>query len=88
MEQKLYLYNTKKNGIMDLATRKYNFIQELINNVDKENILEALEKVLKQKKEEHQELSDEIKQELDSRLTSYHKNPDDVLDWEEVKNDW
>ena len=73
---------------MDLATRKYNFIQELINNVDKENILEALEKVLKQKKEENQELSDEIKQELDNRLASYHKNPDDVLDWEEVKNDW
>jgi len=73
---------------MDLATRKYNFIQELINNVDKENILEALEKVLKQKKEEHQELSDEIKQELDNRLTSYNNNPDDVLDWEEVKNDW
>ena len=73
---------------MDLATRKYNFIQELINNVDKENILEALEKVLNQKKEEHQELSEEIKQELDSRLTSYLNNPDDVLDWEEVKNDW
>jgi len=88
MEQKLYLYNTKKNRTMDLATRKYNFIQELINNVDKENILEALEKVLKQKKEENQELSDEIKQELDSRLASYHNNPDDVLDWEEVKNDW
>lgn len=73
---------------MDLATRKYNFIQEFINNVDKENILEALEKVLKQKKDEHQELSDEIKQELDSRLTSYDNNPDDVLDWEEVKKDW
>ena len=87
MEQKLYLYNSKKNGIMDLTTRKYNFIQELIN-VDKESILDALEKVLKQKKEENQELSDEIKQELDSRLASYHNNPDDVLDWEEVKNDW
>lgn len=73
---------------MDLATRKYNFIQEFINNVDKENILEALEKVLKQKKDEHQELSDEIKQELDSRLTSYDNNPDDVLDWKEVKKDW
>lgn len=72
---------------MDLATRKYRFIQELIN-VDKESVLEILEKVLKQNKEENQELSDEIKQELDSRLASYHNNPDDVLDWEEVKNDW
>lgn len=73
---------------MDLATRKYNFIQEFINNVDAENILDALEKVLKQKKEENQELSDEIKQELDSRLASYYKNPNNVLDWEKVKNDW
>jgi len=72
---------------MDLATRKYSFIQELID-IDKESILDALEKVLKQKKEEAQELSDEIKQELDGRLASYHKNPDDLLDWEAVKNDW
>lgn len=72
---------------MDLATRKYRFIQELIN-VDKESVLETLEKVLKQNKEENQELSDEIKQELDSRLAGYRNNPDDVLDWEEVKNDW
>ena len=72
---------------MDLATRKYHFIQELIN-VDKESVLETLEKILKQNKEENQKLSDEIKQELDSRLASYRNNPDDVLDWEEVKNDW
>ncbi|TZF84870.1 hypothetical protein FW774_07795 [Pedobacter sp. BS3] len=72
---------------MDLATRKYNFIQELID-IDKESILDALEKVLKQKKEESQELSDEIRQELDDRLASYHKNPNDLLDWESVKKDW
>ncbi len=35
---------------MDLATRKYNFIQELINNVNTEHVLEALEKMLEQKK--------------------------------------
>lgn len=72
---------------MDLATRKYHLIQELIN-VDKESVLETLEKVLKKSKEENQELSDEIKQELDNRLVSYQNNPDDVLDWEEIKNDW
>lgn len=72
---------------MDLTTRKYNFIQELIN-IDKESILDALELVLKQKKEEEQELSDEIKRELDERLRSYHDNPNDLLDWEAVKNNW
>lgn len=72
---------------MDLTARKYSLIQELID-VDKESILDALEKVSKQKKEETQEISDEIKQELDARLTSYQKNPNDLLDWETVKNNW
>lgn len=72
---------------MDLATRKYNFIQELIN-IDEESILEALERVLKQEKEEHQEISGATKKELDKRLKHYQDNPDDVLDWEEVKDDW
>ena len=72
---------------MDLAARKYSLIQELID-IDKESVLDALEKVLKQQKEETHELSGEIKQELDDRLESYHKNPDDLLDWETEKNNW
>ncbi|SEC57202.1 hypothetical protein SAMN04489761_3359 [Tenacibaculum sp. MAR_2009_124] len=46
------------------------FIQELIN-VDKENIMDALERVLKREKEAHQEISTAHKKELDNRLESY-----------------
>lgn len=71
---------------MDLATRKYNFIRELID-IDKESIIEALERVLKQIREE-ETLDDALKQELDNRLSAYQDNPEDLLDWEDVKNDW
>lgn len=71
---------------MDLATRKYNFIRELID-IDKESIIEALERVLKQIREE-ETLDDALKQELDNRLFAYQDNPEDLLDWEDVKNDW
>jgi hypothetical protein len=72
---------------MDLEVRKYNFIQELFS-IDKEKIMTTLERVLKQEKEEHQEIAAIHKKELDSRLESYKKNPDDVLDWKDVKQDW
>ena len=87
MEQKLYLYRSKKGSIMDLEARKYNFIQELFS-IDKEAIMTTLERVLKQEKEENQEVSAVHKKELDSRLESYKNNPDNVLDWEDVKRDW
>lgn len=87
MEQKLYLYSSKKKNIMDLEARKYNFIQELFS-IDKEKIMTTLERVLKQEKEEHQEISTAQKKELDNRLESYKNNPNDVLDWEDVKRDW
>jgi putative addiction module component (TIGR02574 family) len=72
---------------MDLEARKYNFIQELFS-IDKEKIMTTLERVLKQEKEEHQEISTAHKKELDNRLESYKNNPNDVLDWEDVKRDW
>ncbi len=72
---------------MDLEARKYNFIQELFS-IDKENIMTTLEHVLKKEKEEHQEISIAQKKELDGRLESYKNNPDDVLDWEDIKQDW
>ena len=87
MKQKLYLYRSKKLSIMDLEARKYNFIQELFS-IDKEKIMTALENVLKQEKEENQELSAVDKKELDNRLESYKNNPNNVLDWEDVKRDW
>jgi len=87
MEQKLYLYKGKKASIMDLEARKYNFIQELFN-VDRESIMDVLERVLKQEKEEHQEISQAHKTELDNRLKSYKDDPEDVLDWKDVKDNW
>lgn len=72
---------------MDLSARKYQFIQELIS-IDKENIMDALERVLKREREEHQELSKSHKKELDSRLESYKNNPSGLIDWEDVKKDW
>ena len=87
MEQKLYICYTTNTRIMDLSVRKYNFIQELIT-IDKENIIEALERVLKREKEEYQEISTEHKKELDNRLESYKNNPNDVLDWSTIKENW
>lgn len=72
---------------MDLEARKYQFIQELFK-IDKEQVMTALERVLKREKEEYQEITAAHKKELDSRLESYKKNPNDLLDWEEIKADW
>ena len=87
MEQKLYLYNSKKTIIMDLEARKYHFIQELFS-IDRESIIDTLERVLKREKEQHQEISTDHKKELDNRLESYKNNPDDLLDWDGIKSDW
>ncbi len=71
---------------MDLAARKNNFIQE-IKNVEKESVIDALERVLKRENEEHQKMPSAHAKELDERLASYHNNPDDLLDWDDIKNE-
>ncbi len=75
-----------KNIIMDLEARKYHFIQELFTV--EESIMDTLERVLKKEKEERQNISASNKKILDERLESYKNNPNDLLDWEDVKNDW
>lgn len=72
---------------MDLEARKYHFIQELFS-IDRESIIDTLERVLKREKEQYQEISTDHKKELDNRLESYKNNPDDLLDWDDVKRDW
>lgn len=72
---------------MDLEARKYHFIQELFN-IDSERIIETLERVLKHEKEQSQDISSELKKELDSRLKSYNNDTENILDWENIKNDW
>ncbi len=71
---------------MDLQARKYNFIAELIK-IDKEAIMDALEQVLKREKAS-QEISTENKKELDKRLASYNASPLDLLNWEDVEDNW
>lgn len=72
---------------MDLEVRKKRFAKELFS-IENENILATLERVLKREKEVLQEISANHKKELDNRMDNYKQNPDDVLDWENVKNDW
>lgn len=72
---------------MDLEARKFKFIQELFS-IDNERIMTNLEHVLMQEKEGHQKISNAHKKELDIRLESYKNNPDDLLEWENVKPDW
>ncbi|MDO6761081.1 addiction module protein [Tamlana sp. 2_MG-2023] len=72
---------------MDLEARKYLFIKELFS-IDKESIIDVLEQVLKREKEQHQGISSEQKEELNNRLKSYKDTPEDLLNWEDVKNDW
>jgi hypothetical protein len=87
MEQKLYICYTTNTNIMDLEARKYNFIQELFT-IERASVIDTLERVLKREKEENQEISTENKKELDNRLESYKNNPNDVLDWKDVKENW
>lgn len=43
-----------------------------------------VEVIILPSQEEHFELSDETKKMLDQRLESYHKNPDDVFDFDQL----
>ncbi len=70
----------------DLEARKYSFIENLVNVG--ERTLEKLESVLKQEKSDNQEVSEIHQEILQERIESYHNNPDDLLDWEDVKDNW
>jgi hypothetical protein len=76
----------KELYIMDLAERKYNFIAEIFTV--EEETFEKLEKILKKDKIEKTEVPLEHIAELDKRLESYRENPQNLLDWEEIKKDW
>ncbi len=73
-------------NVMDLATRKYNFIQEVFS-IENE-IFEKLEKVLKKEKTEKHEIPLDHKLELEKRLEEYRKNPENVLNWSDLKEKW
>jgi Putative addiction module component len=71
---------------MDLATRKYSFIEEIFSVEN--DTFEKLKKILKKDELEKIGVPSEHKVELARRLEDYRKNPQDLLDWEEIKNDW
>jgi t-SNARE complex subunit (syntaxin) len=85
--QKLYFCFVQIIEIIDLEARKYNLIKELFS-IESETIIDTLERVLKREKDESYEISDEHKKELDNRLDNYAKNPENILDWKDVKNNW
>ncbi len=82
----LYICITIIYNVMDLATRKYNFIQEVFS-IENE-IFEKLEKVLKKEKTEKHEIPLDHKLELEKRLEEYRKNPENVLNWSDLKEKW
>ena len=85
MQYFVYLCNNNFR-IMDLATRKYNFIQEVFS-IENE-IFEKLEKILKKEKNEKSEIPLDHKLELEKRLEEYRKNPENVLNWSDLKEKW
>jgi hypothetical protein len=71
---------------MDLAARKYSFIEEIFSVEN--DTFEKLEMILKNDKIEKIGVPSEHKDELDKRLESYKKNPQELLDWDKIKNEW
>lgn len=71
---------------MDLSARKYSFIEEIFKV--EEDTFEKLEKLLKKDKLDKLGVPSEHKVELDKRLESYRENPQDLLDWDEIKKEW
>lgn len=74
---------------MGLEAKKYEIIRELVKLKDK-NIIREIENIIKRENEENlpQEIPEKVKRELNRRLNEYRKNPDNVIDWSSVKNEW
>ena len=50
--------------------------------------MEKLEFILKQLKSDNQDVSEIHQEILQERIESYQNNPNDLLDWEDVKENW
>lgn len=81
-----YISAKNKNNIEDLLARKYSFIEEVFNVEN--DTFKKLEKILKKDKLDKIGIPSAHKEELDNRLESYRKNPQDLLDWDEIKKEW
>lgn len=66
---------------MIIDSDKKQIIREILRTKD-EWILKAIRKLLNL---EVEDISDEHKHVLNERIAKYETNPDDVIDWEELK---
>jgi hypothetical protein len=76
----------KQTTIEDLLARKYSFIEEVFNIEN--DTFKKLEKILKKDKLDKIGIPSAHKEELENRLESYRQNPQDLLDWDEIKKEW
>lgn len=77
--------NMVKEADERISSGKYTIIEDLEKGID---ALEELEIILQKYKLNKLGVPSEHKDELDKRLESYRENPQDLLDWDEVKKDW
>ena len=68
-----------------ISSGKYITIEDLEIEI---NSLEELEKILQKYKSNKLGVPSEHKDELDKRIEAYRENPQDLLDWDEIKKDW
>ncbi|WP_420399845.1 hypothetical protein [Flagellimonas sp.] len=86
MDSKTYLYSGKRQLLMDINLRKYNFIQRLIT-IKNEKAMDILEQTLDKLIDHNYHITEENLNLLNERLESYLNNPDDLMDWETSNKD-
>jgi len=77
--------NMVKEADERISSGKYTTIEDLEIEID--TLLE-LEKVLQKYNLNKFGVPAEHKDELDKRLEAYRNNPQDLLDWDEIKKEW
>ena len=77
--------NRVKEADERISSGKFTTIEDLEIEI---NTLEELEKILQKFKLDKLGVPSEHKHELDKRLEAYRENPQDLLDWDEIKKDW
>ncbi len=77
--------NMIKEADERISSGKYTTIEDLEKEID---TLEELEKILQKYKLNKLGVPSEHMDELDNRLESYRKNPQDLLEWDEIKKEW
>lgn len=77
--------NMVKEADERISSGKFTTIEDLEIEID---TLGELEKVLQKYKLNKFGVPAEHKYELDKRLEAYRNNPQDLLDWDEIKKEW